>query len=154
LACALQKSVKQPASKKLKIVDIVSIRSTTTKGTHLDTLAIRQQSSNTQPVNFHIPIALSTWPNNSCSAVPSRVTPAGSPAWPPLWRSKRWQCVGNRIWMLMRKSPNMLLSASRDKSLIIWNLTRDDTSYGYAKRSLHGHSHIVSDCVCLYEKME
>jgi WD40 repeat protein len=46
-------------------------------------------------------------------------------------------------------SPNMLLSGSRDKTLIIWNLTRDETSYGYPKRSLHGHSHIVSDCVCL-----
>ena len=41
----------------------------------------------------------------------------------------------------------MLLSGSRDKSLIIWNLTRDDQNYGYPKRSLHGHSHIVSDCV-------
>lgn len=41
----------------------------------------------------------------------------------------------------------MLLSSSRDKTLIIWNLTRDETSYGYPKRSLHGHSHIVSDCV-------
>lgn len=41
----------------------------------------------------------------------------------------------------------MLLSASRDKTLIIWNLTRDETSYGYPKRSLKGHSHIVSDCV-------
>jgi len=46
-------------------------------------------------------------------------------------------------------SPNMLLSGSRDKTLIIWNLTRDETSYGYPKRSLHGHNHIVSDCVCL-----
>jgi guanine nucleotide-binding protein subunit beta-2-like 1 protein len=44
-------------------------------------------------------------------------------------------------------SPNMLLSGSRDKSLIIWNLTRDEQAYGYPKRSLHGHSHIVSDCV-------
>lgn len=44
-------------------------------------------------------------------------------------------------------SPNMLLSASRDKTLIIWNLTRDETQYGYPKRSLKGHSHIVSDCV-------
>lgn len=44
-------------------------------------------------------------------------------------------------------SPNMLLSASRDKTLIIWNLTRDDQAYGYPKRSLKGHSHIVSDCV-------
>jgi guanine nucleotide-binding protein subunit beta-2-like 1 protein len=41
----------------------------------------------------------------------------------------------------------MLLSGSRDKTLIIWNLTRDETQYGYPKRSLHGHSHIVSDCV-------
>ena len=42
----------------------------------------------------------------------------------------------------------MLLSGSRDKSLIIWTLTRDEQNYGYPKRSLHGHSHIVSDCVC------
>lgn len=42
----------------------------------------------------------------------------------------------------------MLLSGSRDKNLIIWNLTRDDEAYGYPKRSLEGHSHIVSDCVC------
>jgi guanine nucleotide-binding protein subunit beta-2-like 1 protein len=48
----------------------------------------------------------------------------------------------------------MLLSASRDKTLIIWNLTRDETSYGYPKRSLHGHSHIVSDCVRYIRKRE
>lgn len=47
-------------------------------------------------------------------------------------------------------SPNMLLSGSRDKTLIVWNLTRDESSYGYPKRSLHGHSHIVSDCVCSF----
>ena len=41
----------------------------------------------------------------------------------------------------------MLLSGSRDHSLIIWNLTRDESSYGYPKRALKGHSHIVSDCV-------
>ena len=45
-------------------------------------------------------------------------------------------------------SPNMLLSGSRDKNLIIWNLTRNEEAYGYPKRSLQGHSHIVSDCVC------
>ncbi|KYK58045.1 g-protein beta subunit [Drechmeria coniospora] len=45
------------------------------------------------------------------------------------------------------ENPNMLLSASRDKTLIIWNLTRDESQYGYPKRSLKGHSHIVSDCV-------
>ena len=43
----------------------------------------------------------------------------------------------------------MLLSGSRDKTLIIWNLTRDEQAYGYPKRSLEGHSHIVSACVCL-----
>lgn len=41
----------------------------------------------------------------------------------------------------------MLLSGSRDKTLIIWDLTRDEAQYGFPKRSLHGHSHIVSDCV-------
>lgn len=48
----------------------------------------------------------------------------------------------------------MLLSGSRDKTLIIWNLTRDDQNYGYPKRSLHGHSHIVSDCVCYNTTLE
>ncbi|PFH60724.1 hypothetical protein XA68_10480 [Ophiocordyceps unilateralis] len=45
------------------------------------------------------------------------------------------------------ENPNMLLSGSRDGELIIWNLTRDESQYGYPKRSLRGHSHIVSDCV-------
>ena len=30
---------------------------------------------------------------------------------------------------------------------MIWHLTRDESSYGYPKRRLKGHSHIVSDCV-------
>ncbi|ANB12085.1 guanine nucleotide-binding protein subunit beta [Sugiyamaella lignohabitans] len=42
-------------------------------------------------------------------------------------------------------NPDILLSASRDKSLIIWNLTRDEQAYGVPKRSLHGHAHIVQD---------
>ena len=29
----------------------------------------------------------------------------------------------------------------------MWNLTRDETNYGIAKRSLHGHNHFVSDVV-------
>jgi guanine nucleotide-binding protein subunit beta-2-like 1 protein len=39
----------------------------------------------------------------------------------------------------------MLLTASRDKSIIVWNLTRDEEKYGYAKRRLKGHSHFVQD---------
>jgi len=43
--------------------------------------------------------------------------------------------------------PDMILSASRDKSIIIWMLTKDETQYGYAHKSLHGHGHFVSDIV-------
>jgi len=43
--------------------------------------------------------------------------------------------------------PDMIVSASRDKSLIIWELTHDEENYGTAKRSLHGHNHFVSDVV-------
>lgn len=43
--------------------------------------------------------------------------------------------------------PNMILSSSRDKTLIMWELTRDSGTYGMAKRRLHGHNHFVSDVV-------
>ncbi|VEU22770.1 DEKNAAC103844 [Brettanomyces naardenensis] len=43
-------------------------------------------------------------------------------------------------------NPDLLLSGSRDKTLIVWQLTRDENNYGVAKKALKGHSHIVSDC--------
>merc|ERR1711963_322473 len=43
--------------------------------------------------------------------------------------------------------PNMVLSASRDKSLIMWNLVRDEQHYGMLHRSLTGHGHHISDVV-------
>uniref|UniRef100_A0A8C1YFN2 Small ribosomal subunit protein RACK1 n=1 Tax=Cyprinus carpio TaxID=7962 RepID=A0A8C1YFN2_CYPCA len=43
--------------------------------------------------------------------------------------------------------PDMILSASRDKTIIMWKLTRDETSYGIPQRALKGHSHFVSDVV-------
>lgn len=43
--------------------------------------------------------------------------------------------------------PDLLLSASRDKTLITWKLTRDDQQYGVAQRSFKGHSHIIQDAV-------
>lgn len=43
--------------------------------------------------------------------------------------------------------PNMILSASRDKTVMVWELNRTEDSYGYPRRSLHGHSHFVSDVV-------
>ena len=70
----------------------------------------------------------------------------------------RGQLEGHSGWVTSLatslENPNMLLSASRDKTLIIWTLTRDDQQYGYPKRSLHGHSHIVSDCVSSREMIK
>merc|ERR1712029_1303021 len=37
------------------------------------------------------------------------------------------------------KYPDMILSSSRDKSLIVWKLTRDDGQYGYPQKRLAGH---------------
>jgi len=44
--------------------------------------------------------------------------------------------------------PNMILSASRDKTLIVWKLNKDDQgSCGTPYKALKGHSHFVSDAV-------
>lgn len=46
------------------------------------------------------------------------------------------------------EDPNLVLSSSRDKSVIAWQLTHSsDGPYGEAKRRLKGHSHFVSDVV-------
>jgi guanine nucleotide-binding protein subunit beta-2-like 1 protein len=43
---------------------------------------------------------------------------------------------------------NMILSGSRDKTLLVWEITRDSASdYGFPRKSLKGHSHFVSDVV-------
>lgn len=44
------------------------------------------------------------------------------------------------------EDPTMLLSGSRDRSMIIWKLTQDEQSYGVPKRSLKGHNHFIQDC--------
>ena len=41
----------------------------------------------------------------------------------------------------------MLLSSSRDKTVILWTLTREEGNYGYAQKALRGHSHFVQDVV-------
>ena len=37
--------------------------------------------------------------------------------------------------------------ASLDKTIIVWNLLRDESNYGVPKRALRGHNHFVSDVV-------
>lgn len=44
-----------------------------------------------------------------------------------------------------KASPNMIVSGSRDKKLIVWELTGEQGTYGFAKKALTGHSHFVSD---------
>jgi len=43
------------------------------------------------------------------------------------------------------EAPDMLLSASRDKSIIMWTLVREEGRYGFAQRRLKGHGHFVQD---------
>ena len=43
--------------------------------------------------------------------------------------------------------PDTNLSASRDRSLIPLNLTRDEANYGMPYMILNGHGHFVSDMV-------
>merc|ERR1719514_1259 len=43
------------------------------------------------------------------------------------------------------ENPDMILSASRDKTVMVWQLTREDGSYGYPKKALRGHGHFVQD---------
>jgi guanine nucleotide-binding protein subunit beta-2-like 1 protein len=45
------------------------------------------------------------------------------------------------------ETENMIVSASRDKTLLVWHLTRQEGNYGYPRKSLCGHSHFVQDVV-------
>jgi len=50
-----------------------------------------------------------------------------------------------------KASPNMILSSSRDKSVLVWEIVGSEEQYGYPRRSLTGHSHFVSDVVISYD---
>ena len=45
------------------------------------------------------------------------------------------------------KFPDLLLSSSRDKSLIMWKLNKTESQYGFPQKRLTGHNHFVSDVV-------
>ncbi|XP_010551145.1 PREDICTED: receptor for activated C kinase 1B-like [Tarenaya hassleriana] len=40
---------------------------------------------------------------------------------------------------------DFIVSSSRDKSIVLWKLTKEDKSYGVPQRRLTGHSHFVQD---------
>lgn len=44
-------------------------------------------------------------------------------------------------------TPNssVVVSASRDKSIMIWELTKNMEAYGVPKKSLRGHNHFIQD---------
>jgi len=63
----------------------------------------------------------------------------------------RGTLVGHNGWVTQIATtaafPDMILSASRDKSLIMWRLSRDENNFGVPQKRLHGHGHYVSDVV-------
>jgi len=44
-------------------------------------------------------------------------------------------------------NPDLIISGSRDKTLIIWQITRQGENFGYAKKSLTGHNHFIQEVV-------
>ena len=59
---------------------------------------------------------------------------------------------GHTGWVTSIATPldansNILVTASRDKSVILWDLTRGEDDYGKPRRALKGHSHFVQDVV-------
>jgi guanine nucleotide-binding protein subunit beta-2-like 1 protein len=58
---------------------------------------------------------------------------------------------GHEDWVTNIACPldnsDMILSSSRDKSVIVWTVTRQEGAYGYPRRALTGHSHFVQDVV-------
>jgi guanine nucleotide-binding protein subunit beta-2-like 1 protein len=63
----------------------------------------------------------------------------------------RGTLLGHNGWVTQLATnpmyPDLLVSASRDKKLILWQLTRDEYNYGVPKKSLNGHGHFLSDVV-------
>ncbi|CAO3586592.1 unnamed protein product [Absidia cylindrospora] len=43
------------------------------------------------------------------------------------------------------ENPKRIVSGSRDKSLLVWRMTRDESNYGAPQKSLLGHNHFIQD---------
>jgi guanine nucleotide-binding protein subunit beta-2-like 1 protein len=66
--------------------------------------------------------------------------------------SLRGTLEGHTGWVTSIATPldpnsDIILSSSRDKTVIVWHLTREEGQYGFARRALRGHSHFVQDVV-------
>jgi len=63
----------------------------------------------------------------------------------------RGELVGHGGWVTSiatsAADPNTILTSSRDKTVIVWTLTREEGNFGYARRALRGHNNFVSDVV-------
>ncbi|ELU05860.1 hypothetical protein CAPTEDRAFT_4672 [Capitella teleta] len=63
----------------------------------------------------------------------------------------RTTLIGHGDWVTQVATtpgfPDALVSASRDKALILWKLSSEDGIYGRATKCLKGHEHFVSDVV-------
>ena len=55
----------------------------------------------------------------------------------------------SRTWILLliKTSNSQSWCICKDKTIIVWQLTRDDSAFGFPKKILHGHNHFVSDVV-------
>ena len=51
-------------------------------------------------------------------------------------------CVSGTFYVFI-----LVLPLPTDKSVIVWNLLREEGNYGIAKKALRGHNHFVSDVV-------
>lgn len=63
----------------------------------------------------------------------------------------RGELVGHGGWVTAiataSEDLSLILTASRDKTIMVWSLTREEDNYGYARRALRGHNNFVSDVV-------
>jgi len=61
----------------------------------------------------------------------------------------RGELKGHSNWVtsiaVSDAAPDMVVTGSRDKSIIVWSLVNDGESLGVPKRRLTGHSHFISD---------
>jgi guanine nucleotide-binding protein subunit beta-2-like 1 protein len=82
--------------------------------------------------------------SSASNAGSDRLTVVDSRETTPARRHENWV---TSIATPLDNNSDILLSSSRDKTVILWNLTREEENYGYPRRSLHGHSHFVQDVV-------